>query len=140
MADGDLIAANGDQYAYGYPAEGSGQSFWFGNLGGHCWRKYVAIDGATGAVDGVYCNTAGAESVNVETTVTTSANVRLWGEDTVDGGQPSTALENNQIGAAITTDSGVAINDPYEWTKAEATAATGALTVIFTVYYEHGRP
>lgn len=145
MADGDLLRNGtkngGASQASLTIAESDGHTYWFGDVRrGPCWRKYIAIDGATGAVDGVYCKTQGADHVNIHTEVGTSANVRIWGEDTEDGAQPGASTENNQIGAAITADGTTTVTDPPEWMKAEATAASGTLNVIFTAVYKNGRP
>ena len=144
MADGDLLRNGTMSGSAGQAsqtiADADGYSYWFGNLKGHCWKKYIAIDGATGAVDGVYCYTGGADYVNIHTSVTTSATVRIWGEVTEDGAQPAAATENNQLGSNITADSIVTVTEPPEWMKAEATAASGALNVIFEVHYTQGRP
>ncbi len=139
MADGDVIYQNGSSGAEAQaPANGGA---WFGNVAtGPCWRKWIAIDAATGAVDGRYVNLQGASWVNYNVALTTSANIRLWGEDTADGAEPSAATENNQIGTALTADGGVTVTEPYEYQKAEATAATGALTVLCTAHYPTGRP
>ena len=139
MSDGDVIYQNGDSGAEAQAPNNGG--VWFGNTAsGPCWRKWIAIDAATGAVDGVYMNCQGASWVNFHVALTTSANVRLWGEDTADGAVPTATDENNQIGSALTADGAVTVTEPYEFMKAEATAATGALTVLATAHYPNGRP
>ena len=139
MSDGDVIYQNGDSGAEAQAPNNGGA--WFGDvINGPCWRKYIAIDAATGAVDGAYVNCAGASHVNVQVALTTSANVRIWGAETADGAAPAAATEDNQIGSALTADGLSTITAPPEYMKAEATAATGALTVLFVAYYPNGRP
>ncbi len=141
MPSGDSIFADGTS---GPDAGSSRDVKWFGNTEKHCYRKYIMIDAATAAENGVYQYTGGADYVKIDVQLNgDTATARVWEQVTSDNQLPAASSEIHQVGSDMTADSSVTVTEPSEWTKVEISAHTvgaSGVTVLMEVHYIHGRP
>ena len=140
MASGDSIFADGTS---GPDAGSSRDVKWFGNTARHCYRKYIMVDAATAAENGVYKYTGGADFVKIDVQLNgDTATARVWEQTTSDNQLPAASSEIHQVGSDMTADSSVTVTEPSEWTKVEISAHTvgaSGVTVLMEVHYIHGR-
>jgi len=141
MASGDYIDASGTGRAAAIAAN-DGRSYWFGNVRGHCWRRYTLNDAATAAENGVYIPTGGADYIKVDGELGgDTASVRFWEEQGT--AQPAATVEDHQVGSTLSADFSEVIYEPSMWFKSEISAhsaGTAGVTVLAEVHYLNGRP
>ncbi len=141
MPSGDSIFADGTS---GPDAGSSRDVNWFGYTARHCYRKYIMVDAATAAENGVYVHTGGADYLKWDVQLKgATAPTRLWEQVASDNQLPAASSEIHQVGSNITADSSVTVTEPSEWSKAEISAHTvgaSGVTVLMEAHYIHGRP